>query len=83
MYNQYNSELQKNSGMVSKFDDEMINIKGRVLRNILRRVADFSATNYEKLRYDCEPKWSFNDAFFIAGTIGEFFITVPITSSYR
>ena len=29
MYNPYNLELQKNSGMNSKFDDEMISIKGR------------------------------------------------------
>ena len=65
--------------MHAKFDDEMINIKGRVLRDILRRVADFSATNYLNLRVECEPKWSFNDAFFFAGTIGDI---VPITLPY-
>ena len=57
--------------MHAKFNDEMINIKGQVLRDILRRVAAFSATNYSNMMVHCDFKWSFNDAFFFAGTIGE------------
>ena len=32
--------------MSSKFDDEILTLEGRSLRKILRRVADFSVSNY-------------------------------------
>ena len=68
-------ELQQLSGIQGKFDDETIQIKGKVLRRILRRVADFSVSNYLNF-FDCEPKWSFQDAFFFAGTIGRWLALV-------
>ena len=57
--------------MGEKFDEETIVLKGKVLRKMLRNVADFSVSNYLNLRFECEDKWNYHDAFFFAGTLGK------------